>query len=110
MLNEYRRCAAICAAIDHSDRRTVKANNRAVTEMYKIVRTAARSGPVAILELAQLLDEPMCGYWLSHQILECCQVPPDLEKRCLGIISELAKDSLGDQIWLREYHSLKSRA
>ncbi len=103
MLDEYRRCAATCAAIDYSDMRTVEANNQAADRMYELVRSAASAGPAAVQELAGLLDEPECAPWIAHQLLECCRVSPEIEGRCLRIIEGLAESSLGEQMWLQDY-------
>jgi len=109
LLGEYRRCAGVCAAIDYSDMRTVRANNRAVARMYELVRAAAKSGPTVVNALIVLLDEPDCSAWIAHQLLECCKISKDTERRCLRIIEKMATEDVGEELWLKEYRTKRRR-
>jgi hypothetical protein len=116
MLEEYRKCAEICSKIDYSNRATIRANNRGVTKMYKIVEGAERQGPSAISELSTLLDEPLSAAWLSHQLLERAAVTPDIEKKCLNIIHRLSMNEYpvrtidtGEQMWLKNWYSKNNK-
>lgn len=108
LLTEYRQLAADCAAIDYSDKRSVRANNRAVKRMYELIRGAAPAGDSFIAELAQLLDDPVCSSWMAHQLLECCEVSAEIERRCLRVIERLAEQSMGERLWLKRYHKTRN--
>jgi hypothetical protein len=113
MLNQYRKCAEICSNIDYSNKASVKASNRAVDKMYKIVVEAVKSGPVAVNELASLLDEPLSAPWIAHQLLEKTAVSLETERKCLSIIWKLSKEGpgtqqMGEQIWLKRWYEKKS--
>ncbi len=113
MLEEYRRCVAICAAIDYADDLSVRANNRAVDRMYEIVREAAEAGPDAICRLAALLDEPDPGKYLAHQLVETVELAKETEAKCFSIIEQLAKgnglDVMGEQMWLKKWKARTGR-
>jgi hypothetical protein len=102
-IDEYRRCAEIC----HDKKCSIQANNRAVSKMYRIVDSATESGSKAVAELFQLLDDPLAAHWIAHQLLERASVPLRIERRCLKLIKESAKSSIGDQYWLRQYTERK---
>jgi len=65
------------------------------------------SEPGAGQELLPLLDEPESAQWLAFQLLELCQLSPEVRERCLAIIRKLAAgsgaDAVGAQYWLRDY-------
>ncbi len=77
--------------------------------MYKLVRGAAKAGPEVVQELVSLLDEPDCSSWIAHQLLECCDVSKSTERRCLQIIRNLAKEDLGEEMWLKDYYAKRRR-
>lgn len=113
-LVQYRKCAETCSKIDYGKKATVRANNRAVDKMYKIVYEAVRQGQSAIDELSTFLDEPLSGPWLAHQLLEKAAVSPEIERKCLSIIWKLATQEngklgqqMGEKMWLKKWYEKK---
>ena len=115
VLDQYRKCAEICSKTESGNKSSIRANNRAVKKMYKIVNAAVRQGQSAIDALSTLLDEPLSGPWLAHQLLEKATVRPEVERKCLSIIWRLATEDSreqiqqrGEQIWLKKWYEKKS--
>jgi hypothetical protein len=109
-LDEYRRCAEICAqSWETSTRGSIAANNRAVSRMYGLVEAAVAEGPQAVGELVQLLDEPLTVRWIAHQLLERATVSAEVASRCLALIEGWAEDSIGDAYWLRDYYKRQDK-
>jgi hypothetical protein len=113
MFDEYRKCAEICSKkIDyyHVDKRTIRANNRAVVKMYKIVKKAVKNGDQAVAELVKLLDEPISAPWIAHQLVEKAKISPEIQLRCFNIIEKLAMkdggesaEQMGERMWLKQH-------
>jgi hypothetical protein len=113
MVDQYRKCAEICSKIDYFNKASVRASNRAVNKMYKIVVEAVKHGPVAVNELNSLLDEPLSAPWIAHQLLEKAVVSPEVERKCLSIIWKLSTkgpgtQQMGEQIWLKRWYEKQS--
>ncbi len=114
VVDDYRQCVEACKNIDYGDTRSVRANNRAVTKMYSLIRKAAKEGDEGLEPFFELLNEPVTSEWLSFQLLEVIESPPpEIESRCLEIIRNIAKDdnrqaiSFGSQIWLEKWEQKK---
>ena len=114
VLDQYRKCAEICSKIDYANKASVRANNRAVDKMYKIVNEAVKQGQSAVDELTILIDEPLPASWIAHQLLEKATVSPEIEKKCLSIIWKSAtqeggkpSQQMGEQMWLKQWHEKK---
>ena len=118
-VERYRQYAKTCQDTDYGKPDSVRAHNRAVTSMYKTVEKAAAEGNQAIQALAILLDEPITREWLAFQLLDKgCDVPPDLEQKCLQIIQGIANDpsryadAFASREWLKRWeqkHQSSSR-
>jgi hypothetical protein len=112
-IEEYKALVRVTETVDYADRSTIRRSNKAVTGMYKLVRSVANNAQDAIKELAQLLDEPSAAKWLAHQLVECAALPKTTEDKCFAIIEDLAKDNgpqgMGEQIWLKEWKPRKGR-
>ncbi len=107
LADEYRQCAEMCRNTDYTKPLSVRAHNRAAGKMKELVKKAEREGGLSVRTLATLLDEPLACEWLSFQLLDTLEaVPPDLERKCLGIIEGIAEgssrsaDAAGAQRWL----------
>lgn len=103
---EYIKCAEICAQIDYSDKKSVRANNRAVDKMYRLVERAKFEGPESIAGLIDLLDHSLAGSWIAHQLVERVNFDIEIAKKCFEIIEPLAHgesaNALGETWWLAE--------
>lgn len=112
-IDEYKKCAEICSRFNSSDKNSVKNNNQAVSRMYKIVEKVSKEGDEAIEKLAILLDDPISGQWLAHQLVEKINLPMHIENKCFQIIEKLAKEdaigSMGEKIWLAEWKKKKNK-
>jgi hypothetical protein len=110
LIDEYKQMASVCHNFDYADKKAVKRNNRAVSRMYEIVHAIRKEfGDTGVTEFAKLIDikQDRVDLWASIQMLEKMTVDKDTEKRALKIITEDAKDSLGHQYWLKQYHDKK---
>ncbi len=94
LLTEYRRCAGVCAAIDYSNMRTVRANNRAATRTDELVRAAANAGPR--VGRVPILSELAGGEGVSPPIN--ARSLPDTYGRGLCRISR-TKEAMADQAY-----------
>ncbi len=108
VVDEYHKLAEICSKVDYGDMKIVRANNRAVDKMYKIVGQAAKAGDQKLAELIKLLDDPISAPWIAHQLVEKAKISEEIKLRCFKIIQRLAEngDSLtrrGELWWLKEH-------
>jgi len=83
--------------MDLSSRMDIKANNKAVAEMYKIIGEI-KDDDEQIKNIIKLLDDDSCSSWLAHQLLEKIEVDSAIEGKCLKIIKKLAKENYGEQV------------
>ena len=107
---QYRRCVDVTARVDYGDMRTVRANNRAVGQMYDIVERANRDAPM-LAQLVDLLQDPQCARWLAHQLVERASISQEVERQCFQIVEALARDDqeLGEKMWLSEWRAKRKR-
>ncbi len=105
--DEYIKCAEICAQIDYSDKKSVRANNRAVDKMYSLVERAKVEGHESVAVLIDLLNHPLAGSWIAHQLVERIDINIELAKKCFKIIEPLTEgksaNAMGERMWLTEY-------
>jgi hypothetical protein len=107
LVEEYKKLPQICEQTDYSDKKSVRANNKAVKRMYEIVGLISNSDS-AKFEFSKLLDikDYKIDLWAATHMIE--KLNPDLttKQKALSIIKEVAKgeDSLafGYQMWLKE--------
>ncbi len=113
LIEEYRKCAEICAETDYAEKASVKRHNKTVDKMDSIVEKIVSKGTTAIEQFAVLLDEENTGHWLSFQFLDKEIAIPDVEKRCLSLIRNQASSkgtaAIGAKYWLKEWKQKKLR-
>lgn len=114
ILEQYQKCAEICSKTDYRNKASVRANNRAIEKMYKIVVEAIEQGPSAINELASLLDDSLSAPWIAHQLLEKTTVSPEIERKCLSVIRNSVMEEgsrpgqqMGEEMWLKRWNDKK---
>jgi len=90
-IEEYRALVQATETVDYAARSTIRRSNKAVTGMYKLVRSVAHNGQDAITQLAQLLDDPSAAKWLAHQLVECAELPKTIEDKCFAVTQPPAK-------------------
>src|SRR5687767_14058551 len=110
LIEKYKKQVSICSRIDYSDMRTVKANNRAVKEMYSIIELLKTNfSSQQIRQFAELLDtsENNTNLWVAPQLLEHVSLDTDIENKALQIITTASKgdsaEALGFKIWLQNW-------
>jgi hypothetical protein len=110
LIKEYRDQVAICSAVDYADKNSVKANNDAVSRMYKIVDTIVSDfGVDGAREFSLLLDvtENETNIWAATHLLEKMKADPAAEKKALAIIKNVAEQNdargLGYRHWLENW-------
>ena len=107
LIEEYKKLPQICEQIDYSDKKSVRANKKAVKRMYEIVGLISISDS-ARLEFIKLLDikDYKIDLWSATHIIEKLNPDITIKQKALSIIEEVAKgeDSLafGYQMWLKE--------
>jgi hypothetical protein len=110
ILDQYRKCAETCRTTDYGNPLSVRAHNRSVTKMYKLVKKVAGEGNESVENLAKLLAEPFTCEWLSFQLLDTIDsLRPEIKHKCLEIIQNIANDrtrhsdSFGSRVWLEKW-------
>ncbi len=112
LIEEYRNLPKICAKIDYADKKSVKANNKAVSRMYKIVDLLNQDS-IGFARFKELLDinEYKTNLWVATHILEKMNPEKDTERKALNIIQDAAAGNdilaLGYQTWLKNYKKNK---
>lgn len=111
IVGEFILCSEICAQTDYGDMSTVRANNAAVSKMYKLVKAASDLGPDAVGKMAKLLDNPVASPWIAHQLIEKADISPATRDKCLSVIRKLAQgdsaNAMGERMWLKEWERKK---
>lgn len=110
-IKKYIELTQICSQIDYSDKKSVRANNRAVDEMYKIVREIEASQDVKIkndfIGLLEMKNEQETNLWAAIHLLECLSVEHHIKEKALNIVEKYTQgdsaDALGLQYWLNDY-------
>jgi hypothetical protein len=110
IIAKYQDQTAICATTDYSDRKSIKAHNKAVDKMYKLIQALQSDFQKAdIGEFAQLLNvsKNMTNLWVATQMLEKLSLEKDIVRKSLSIIREEARsnrpDAIGFQMWLKDW-------
>lgn len=74
--------------------------------MRRIVTDAWKEGSESVAGLQPLLDDPIASEWLAFQLLEVCELPGAVFRKCFAIIERLAaggsENALGARMWLQE--------
>ncbi len=106
----YIKLTKICAETDYTDQKSVRKNNSAVNEMYKILESISESEDQAYVQkFAELLnfEENRTNLWTATQMLEKLNVDQRTEQKALKIIRNVANgngtEAMGFQSWLSEY-------
>jgi hypothetical protein len=107
---KYIKLTQICAETDYTDKKSVRKNNSAVNEMYKIMELISESkNQIEIQNFAELLtvEENRTNLWVATQMLEKLNVNQKTEQKALKTIKNIAKgngtEAIGFQSWLSEY-------
>lgn len=108
LIEQYRKNAAVHAAIDFADRASVRRGNRAAGSLRAIATQIGTMGQDAMERFGLLLDEPRDNvrYWAASHILEVMPAPPALVDRAFAVLEERARgdgvDALGTRMRLQE--------
>lgn len=107
---KYLKLTKICAETDYTDKKSVRENNSAVDEMYKILESISESkNQTDIQKFTELLnvEENRTNLWVATQMLEKLNVDKKTEQKALKIIKKVANgngtEAMGFQSWLSEY-------
>ena len=109
LIDEYKTLPKICALTNYADKKSVKANNKAVDRMYEIVSLVNDFGPKGTKTFSALLDisDHKTNIWAATHLLEKLAFEEPTGIRALQIIEEVAKgddlQAAGYQIWLKNY-------
>lgn len=111
-IERYKNLAAICADMDYADKKSVKAKNKAVDEMYEIVSSLTKDfGENGIREFEKLLNinENKTNVWASVHLLEKLTPSDDTKSQSLKIIYDISLgnsvEALGFRYWLKDWES-----
>jgi hypothetical protein len=106
----YLKLAKICDETDYADKKSVRKNNSAVNEMYKIIDLISESeNQFEIKSFAELLnvENNRTNLWVATQMLEKLNVDQKTEQPALKIIKNVATgngtETMGFQSWISEY-------
>ena len=106
----YLKLTKICAETDYADKKSVRINNSAVNEMYKILESISEfENQADIQKFAELLniEENRTNLWVATQMLEKLSVDKKTEQKALKLIKKVANgngtEAMGFQSWLSEY-------
>ncbi|MDY2588508.1 hypothetical protein [Winogradskyella aquimaris] len=112
---KYLKLTKICAETDYADKKSVRKNNSAVNEMYKIVELISENdNGIEIQKFAELLTvkENRTNLWVATHMLEKLNVDNKTEQQALKILKKVASgngtDAIGYKSWLNNY-KLKNR-
>ena len=106
LIEEYKRNTLICSKVDYADKKSVQANNKAVSKMYQIVNLIKIGfGEEGVIKFKKLLDitENRTDLWVAVQMLEKFNLDKESETKALKLIREEAKNSMGMELWLKNY-------
>ncbi|WP_286339595.1 hypothetical protein [Ferrimonas sp. YFM] len=110
-MSRYIELVKVTEKTEYGERKSVQSTNAAVDEMYAIVRAATND---ELETLYELLNHSSAKRWLAHQLIECHQLPKNIENKCIEIVESLAKEdsieSFGEEMWLQEWKSKLGRA
>jgi hypothetical protein len=112
---KYIKLTKICSETYYTDKNSIRKNNSAVNEMYKIIELISeKNNQSEIKKFSELLNitENRTNIWAATHMLEKIKVDKKMEKLALKIIKKVAKgngtDSLGYQSWLSNYKSINN--
>jgi hypothetical protein len=110
LIEEYKAQPKICSRIDYLDKKTIRANNNAISKMYKIVDAINKNfGQKGTIEFQKLLDlkEDRINIWAAVHLLEKLNSSKAIETKALKIIREVAKGdditAFGFRHWLKDW-------
>jgi len=109
-VEEYKKQTKICATTDFTNKSSVRKNNQAVDQMYRIVDEVSKdlNTTKAFLEVLHI-EENRTRIWAAVHILEKLVVDKQTEVIALKIIKTEAKSdstsALGFTYWLQNYTS-----
>ena len=113
---KYIKQTKICSETDYKDKNSIRKNNSAVNEMYKIIELISeKNDKLEIKKFTELLNikENRTNIWTATHILEKMNVDKKTEQLALEIIKKVANengiDSLGYQSWLNNYKSISNK-
>ena len=106
----YLKLTKVCAETDYADKKSVRKNNSAVKEMYKIVELISKNNnEIEIQSFAELLtvEDNRTNIWAAIQMLEKLSVDKKTEQQSLNIIKKVADGNeagtMGYKSWLTDY-------
>ena len=110
LIDHYIKQVDITNKIDYLDKKTVRANNKAVHTMYQIVELFnSKFGDEGIKSFAKLLDikEKDTNLWVAAQLLERMRPNEMLRDKALsiikGIIASNHPSATSFKIWLADW-------
>ena len=82
LIDEYKNLPKICEQTDYANKISVKANNKAVSQMYKIVDLLNQDS-IGFVKFKELLDitEYKTNLWVATHILEKMNPDKDTERK-----------------------------
>src|SRR5690349_5861259 len=96
LIEHYIKQVDITSKIDYLDKKTVRANSKAVNTMYEIVKLIDKKfGAEGINQFSELLDrrENSAYLWAAAQLLEKMNPNDITRKKALKIIKEIASSN-----------------
>lgn len=112
LINEYKTLPKICFQTDYSNKKSVRANNKAVTRMYEIVETINKKFDIIGTEQFQkLLDttDYKTNIWVAIHLLEKLEPDQINKTKALSIINQIAKsndpDAFAFNQWLKDWNN-----
>ncbi len=110
LIEKYLKLTKSCAETDYTDKKSVRKNNSAVNEMYKIVELISKNdNGIEMQKFAELLtvEENRTNLWVATHMLEKLNIDKKTKQQALKIINKVANgngtDAMGYKSWLINY-------
>ena len=119
LMNEYMTNAATAAAVDYSDKKSVRQFNSSSDRMRAIVDEVATLGEKAVLMFTSLLDNEPAASWAAVHLVEIAELDSPTLSRCFSRVEQdkndaEAKGALADvmikEAWLEKWKAKKVSA
>lgn len=117
LMNEYLSNAEAAAAVDYSDKKSVRRFNALSDRMREIVDEVVSLGQDAVLHFASLLDREPAAVWAAHHLVEKADIDSATLSRCFARVEQAkaaaeAKgdfaNAMGEEMWLKEWKTRKA--